>query len=110
MDTLKTKEDLNAWLTRSETEPVVLYKHSATCPFSARAQVEVAELKHDMPIATLVVQYAADISKEAASVLGVQHETPQVIILSKGKAKQSMSHGKITKAAIQAAMNAVSSD
>lgn len=105
METLTTNEELQAWLERSNTETVLLYKHSATCPFSARAQGVVSELKHDLPIATIVVQYAREVSQQAAALLEVQHETPQVIVVRNGKASSELAHARITKEAILEAMH-----
>lgn len=104
METLQSKEELQAWLERSNKEAVILYKHSATCPFSARAQIDVAELKHDFPVATVVVQYARDVSEAAVEQLGVKHETPQVIIVRHEKAHTELAHANISKDAIRAAM------
>ena len=85
MNVLKTSDDLAAALERSYESAIVLFKHSATCPFSARAQEQVAEAKHDLPIYTVVVQYAKDISTEIADKLGVEHQSPQAIVVFEGK-------------------------
>ena len=82
-------------LEHSGREPVVLYKHSASCPVSARAQEQMAHIKHDLPVYALTVQYARDLSQHAAQTLGVTHETPQAIVLKDGAAQQDFSHGKI---------------
>lgn len=94
--TLRTQDDVDAALKRSYQEPVFLYKHSSTCPFNARAQGEVVKLKHDKPIYGLVVQYVKELSTGLADTLGVEHETPQVILLKDGRAAGVLSHSDIT--------------
>lgn len=86
MKTLHTSEELQAVLRESHERPVVVYKHSATCPFAARAQEQVAEAKHDVTVYGVVVQYARDLSAEIAEVTGVEHASPQAIVLRDGEA------------------------
>lgn len=104
MKILQTREHFDAMLEHSRREPVVLYKHSASCPVSARAQEQMAFVKHDLPVYTLTVQYARDLSKQAAETLSVQHETPQAIVLKNGAAQQAFSHGKITSESVREAV------
>ena len=86
MKTLHSSEELRAALRESHDHPVVLYKHSATCPFAARAQEQVAEAKHDVTVYGVVVQYARELSAEVAEATGVEHATPQAIVLRDGQA------------------------
>jgi len=95
MKILHTQEDFVEMLEHSKREPVILYKHSASCPISARAQEKMADIKHDLPVYTLTVQYARDLSKHAAETLGVTHQTPQAIVIKNSEAKQDFSHGMI---------------
>ena len=83
---MKTSADFAAALAASEERPIVIFKHSATCPFSAAAQVEVAHAKHDVDIYGIVLQYTEDLKHEIADKLGVEHQSPQTIIVHKGKA------------------------
>ena len=96
METLTTQAELDELVKRSNTEPVILYKHSVTCPISARAQEQVVELKHDIPSYAVVVQYARDLSQKVEDEFGIEHETPQVIIVKGGKAVADFSHANIT--------------
>ena len=106
METLQTKDDLEKMLGRSEDETVVLYKHSATCPVSARAQEQVVPLKHEMPVYSVVVQYARDVSEAAAETLGVTHHTPQVIIVKGREAIKHFSHEGISTEKVREAATA----
>ena len=86
MKVLKSSADLDAFIEESHEMPVVIFKHSATCPFSARAQEQVANAKHDIKIACMVVQYDPELRDEIAEKLEVEHKSPQAIVVSKGKA------------------------
>lgn len=81
-----TSQDFDAALEASDKKPIVIFKHSATCPFSAAAQVEVAHAKHDIDIYGIVLQYTSDLKTEIAEKLNVEHKSPQTIIVHKGRA------------------------
>ncbi|MCA1592616.1 MAG: bacillithiol system redox-active protein YtxJ [Acidobacteria bacterium] len=95
----KTLEEL---LARSQNEPVLLFKHSTTCPISAAAHREVEELGGDVPI--IVVQRSRDISREVETRTGVRHETPQALVLRRGEVVWSASHWHITADALKQAL------
>ncbi len=82
---LHTRADLDAALAKSHDHPIVLFKHSATCPFSARAQEQVAEAKHQADVYGIVVQYCEDLSEAIADKTGVEHASPQAIVVAAGK-------------------------
>ena len=84
---LKTNEDFRAALEASQEKPIVIFKHSASCPFSAAAQVEVTHAKHDLDVYGLVLQYTGELKNEIAEQLGVEHQSPQAIVVYKGEAK-----------------------
>jgi len=84
-DILHNSADLDAAIAKSHEHPVVLFKHSATCPFSAKAQEQVANAKHDLDIYGIVVQYAPELKAEIAEKTGVEHQSPQAIVLKNGK-------------------------
>ena len=83
---LRSNDDLDAAFEASNSAPVVIFKHSATCPFSARAQEQVANAKHDVNVYVHVVQYGMELSEAIAERTGVEHASPQAIILDKGQA------------------------
>jgi bacillithiol system protein YtxJ len=88
---------------RSMSQPVVIFKHSLTCPISANAYEEMNEFDGD--VALIEVQRARELSAEIEDRLGVAHESPQVIVLSNGEVIWSASHFKITAAAVADAVN-----
>ena len=98
--------ELDALLARSHDAPVILFKHSTTCPISARAHRQMAELSTQVAgrISLVVVQRARDISRRVAELTGIQHESPQTIILRNGQAVWSASHFDITAEAVAQAV------
>jgi bacillithiol system protein YtxJ len=93
---------LDALLARSHESPVLLFKHSSTCPISARAYRQMQEVKS--PVSIVVVQRSRDISREVESRTGVQHETPQALVLRNGQAVWTASHFEITADAVERAL------
>ena len=92
----------------SYNEPVLIFKHSTTCPISAHAYREMQRLdagpaRH---IHLVVVQTARPLSNEIAARTGVRHESPQAIVLSRGKAAWTASHYDITAAEVERAVRA----
>ena len=87
---------------RSKDRPVVIFKHSLTCPISSAAYESMAEF--DGEVALVEVQRARALSREIEIRLGVAHESPQVIVLSNGQVAWTASHFKITAEAVAAAV------
>jgi len=88
-------------LTDSTKKPVIVFKHSNTCSISARAYSEMEKLDN---VNILEVQSARDVSRELATLTGIRHETPQVIILRDGKAVWNASHFDVTAAGVTKAV------
>jgi bacillithiol system protein YtxJ len=90
---------------RSMQAPVVIFKHSLTCPISAGAYEEMSQF--DGEVALIEVQRARELSTEIEDRLGVAHESPQVIVLRNGQVVWTASHFKITAAAVADAVSDV---
>lgn len=88
---------------RSNAEPVLLFKHSNSCPISARAYRQMQEVK--TPVAIIVVQDERDLSREVATRTGVRHETPQALVLRNGQAVWAASHFDISADAVERAVS-----
>ena len=101
---MKTSADLDEALRASHDEPIVIFKHSATCPFSAAAQVEVAHAKHDITIYGIVLQYVPELKQEIANRLGVEHQSPQTIVVHQGKAISHQWRSEIKEGALKSAV------
>ena len=97
---------LDELVARSHEAPVVLFKHSTTCPISARAHHQMSKLAADMAgqISLVVVQRARELSRRVAEETGIRHESPQAIILRNGQAVWSASHFDITAEAVEQAV------
>ena len=91
-------ESFNALAERSNERPVVIFKHSLTCPISSAAYEQMTG--YDGEVALIEVQLARQLSNEIENKLGVPHESPQVIVLSKGEVAWNASHFKITAEAV----------
>lgn len=95
---LASAADWQDALARSQDGPILLFKHSAACPLSGKADREMQELleKEDLPIYKLVVQESRSLSDEIAETLGIRHETPQVILLHQEEPRFDTSHFDVT--------------
>jgi monothiol bacilliredoxin len=88
----------NELTTGSQARPVVIFKHSLTCPISFDAYEQLADFEGE--VAIIEVQRARELSREIAQRLGVAHESPQVLILRHGRVVWNASHFDITTAAV----------
>ena len=95
-------EALDDLLARSEGEPVLLFKHSTTCPISAAAYQQMSRLDAEVPI--IVVQRSREVSNEVAARTGVRHESPQALVLRGGRVIWSASHWDVTADAVKKAL------
>jgi bacillithiol system protein YtxJ len=89
-------------LLRSKSQPVVIFKHSNTCPISSGAYQEMQDVS--APVSLVVVQEARELSRKIENRTGIRHESPQVIVLRNGQAVWSASHWKITANSVEAAV------
>jgi bacillithiol system protein YtxJ len=96
------KQELEQLITRSHDAPVLLFKHSSTCPISATAYKEMTKLARD--IALVIVQSARDVSRAIEARTGVRHESPQALVLRRGEAVWSASHWNVTADAVERAL------
>ncbi|MFN7960493.1 MAG: bacillithiol system redox-active protein YtxJ [Thermoanaerobaculia bacterium] len=108
---LEKIEQVPSLLQASQERPVVLFKHSLICPTSERAYQAfrrfLARREGDAALFALVeIQRARDVSKEIARLTGVQHESPQVILLRDGRPVWNASHLDITEQALEDALTA----
>lgn len=87
---------------RSKEKPVVIFKHSLTCPISFAAYEQMAEF--DGQVALIEVQRARELSTEIENRLGVAHESPQVIVLRNGQVVWNASHFMVTADAVTEAV------
>lgn len=79
---------------------------------SARAHAEVEEYLRrytgDIPVYRLVVQHSPELKLRIAKDLDLEHESPQLIIISNKQSVLHMNHGAITATAIHDALQTLS--
>jgi bacillithiol system protein YtxJ len=100
-DAFHSLDSESAWtaaLEHSDETPVLIYKHSATCPVSTSAQAEVEAVQSDasLPVYRVVVQEHRAVSNTIEDALGIRHETPQVILLHEQTPVFDTSHFDVT--------------
>ncbi len=82
-----------------EQDLVIFFKHSPTCPVSWMAHREVVKFLAGQPEAPLYlvpVRQRRDVSQLIAEKTGVQHESPQVVVLKRGQVIADASHEEVT--------------
>ena len=98
--------DIEQWqqiLASSNEYPIVVLKHSTTCPISAAAYHEYTS--EALPNAYLVkVIEQRDVSNEIAKDLQVQHASPQAIVIQNGQATWQATHFHIKASALNEAL------
>ena len=91
---LRSVADLDAVTEASQSGPVLLFKHSLTCPISARAQEQFVGVG-GAPRFALAVQYAQDVSEAVAERFGTPHASPQLLVIDKGEVTLELTHAQI---------------
>ena len=106
MTRLNNLEDLEEARRRSHAEPVVLYKHSATCGVSTMARREIVRFfdTERVPVYEVVVQQARHVSNEIEQRYGIRHESPQVIVLHRDQPTFNTSHGRVREGVLREAV------
>lgn len=107
MRPIASEHDVQVMLEHAAREPVILYKHSATCPISTQANKQMQQLAETLPVYRIVVQDQRPLSHQLAEQLTVRHHTPQAIVVYEGEARADLSHGSVTAEKLQAAVKAV---
>jgi len=86
----------------SQEKPVVIFKHSTTCPISAAAYQQMERMPSEVSL--IVVQRSRELSRTVEERTGIRHESPQAIILREGRAAWHASHWNITAEAVETAV------
>lgn len=95
-------ESFEELASRSQNSPVVVFKHSTTCSISAAAYNEMS--RYDGDVTLVEVQRDRTLSKDIEQRTGVSHESPQVLVLRKGRVVWEASHWKVKADAVQRAV------
>ena len=96
----------------SEQQPVLIFKHSTRCSISTTAlsRLERSWKEEDMkelqPYYLDLLSYRP-ISNSVADVFGVYHQSPQALIIHKGKCVYNSSHFDITYPDIKSQLDTI---
>lgn len=108
---LNTINELNNAIEESNQRPVLLFKHSITCPISSRAfdQFNSYLTQADPRVSynLIIVQIDREVSDKIVTRLGVEHESPQAILIRNGREVWNESHRGITVSSLDAAIKNV---
>lgn len=102
-------DQLHGIQTESDTAPVLIFKHSYRCNIS-RAALDRLERNWNDTEMTHIKAYFLDLlsnrqlSDAVAGTFGIEHESPQVLLISNGKAVLDLSHFEIDYGQIKAAI------
>jgi bacillithiol system protein YtxJ len=108
MRDLQSPADLDEAIRRSHEQPVVIFKHSATCGTSAMAHEEIEAFVAGAPWADVFVvsvHAGRALSNEIARRFQVRHESPQALVIRDGKVAWHASHFRVTGDAVAAALS-----
>jgi bacillithiol system protein YtxJ len=95
---LQTLEQLDVIVQDSYEKPILIFKHSTRCSISRFA---LKRFENEFELQEKVITYFLDllnyreISNEIAFKFGVQHQSPQVLLLKNGKVVYHDSHDGI---------------
>jgi len=96
---IKTENDLEAILEKSETKPQVIFKDSISCGISAHAKERLEENSHLIEAKSdfnyLNLLRYRGISNLIASTFKITHQSPQVIVVKNRQAVYHSSHYSI---------------
>ena len=102
---LNTNEQFEQFSAEQKTHPVLLFKHSTTCPISADVFSEVSRFNGEKYL--LIVQSARPISNLIAEKTGIRHESPQALVFFNDRIIYHASHYDVTATDIQKAFDSV---
>lgn len=107
--TLETEDQLQLAIEASKDKPIVLFKHSTRCSISSMAKSRLERNwtfdNENLGIYYLDLISFRNISNKIADDLGVDHASPQIILLENGKVSFHTSHNDISVESIQSALS-----
>lgn len=89
---------LNEIIQESIEKPVVIFKHSTRCYISKSA---LKQFENEFDLQEKIIPYFLDllehrdISNEITNRFGIEHQSPQLILIKEGKAVYDASHESI---------------
>lgn len=109
---LRKRSDWEGAWEESYRKPVLIFKHSTRCGISHMALEKLESQWHEHPLSLRayfldLITYR-DISNAIAKDVGVLHQSPQIILLDKGKCVFTTSHNAISVPVIAQALRQLS--
>lgn len=104
MQDLTTQQDVDQ-LFGGDT--AIVFKHSTECPISANARREMESFESaggSVPIYRVDVNEQQELSESIAERTGLEHQSPQVIVLRHGRPEWNASGFEITAGAVRGAL------
>jgi bacillithiol system protein YtxJ len=101
MQEMTSRQDADAAMGE---DSALLFKYSTTCPISANARREMDSLLsggEPVPVYRVDVNADREVSNYIAERTGVQHESPQVILLRNGRPEWTADRFDVTASAIR---------
>ncbi len=94
---------LQTWFDRSADEPVVFFNFDRHCVFNVAAYRQMESI--DTPVCLVDVTRDHEVKTLLATLTGVRHESPQVVVVYHRRVVWSGSHGAITSAKVTRAVS-----
>lgn len=99
---IQSVDDVQTIIDRSRVVPCLIMKHSTRCPISSMAKSRL-EMSWDLEDGQVEAYYLdliryREVSNFIASEFGVQHESPQALLIEDGKCTYNASHLNIRAA------------
>lgn len=108
---IKNLSDLNQVIEKSRIKPVLIFKHRATSPESIEKKIELENtwnISKDLVDLYIVDDMKEkDVSHEIASLAGIQHEFPQIVLFADGVTMYDESQDLISVKKIKLALKIV---
>lgn len=105
---LTQPEQLTELAQASHEQPVLIFKHSTTCSISAAAKSKIERQWADsglgLPIYYLDLLRFRPLSAQIAQQFGIQHESPQLLLIQNGECRYDASHMGIRLSDVKAAV------
>lgn len=96
---LKDLEGLDTWNDYSYQKPVVFFKHSIRCSISSMAKDRferdwIYSDEDIIPVYLDLINHR-DVSNRIAELYGIDHQSPQILVVRNGKCVHTSSHSAI---------------
>jgi bacillithiol system protein YtxJ len=103
---IKSLEEWNKLFSDTNEQPLLVFKHSTTCPISAEGLQQFEDFLEEnqnagfLPVLVKVIELR-NVSMQIAEDIGVKHESPQAILIKNKGVLWNASHWNITKKTLE---------